>query len=296
MSVNASKICLSGLPLETAEQLSETLELEHEEVVQACAIDIDDEDKGLWRLEVYGRPDGDPDILLDAVKELVSRQNLPSLQPEIIEIENHDWVAKSQSDLAPVRAGRFFVHGSHDRAHRPPGGISIEIEAAQAFGTGHHATTQGCLIALDHLLKQGGPWHVLDLGCGSGVLAIAAALATRRQVMAGDVDPLAVRIATENAVSNGAGSLFRAVTANGARHRQIAEAAPYDLVFANILARPLEVLAPEVASVLAPGGRAILSGLMVNQEARVLGAYRLQGLHLQNRIRLEGWSTLTLAG
>lgn len=295
MSEPTIKICLSGLPLEAAEQLVDAIEHDHGDEIHACALDIDDEETALWRLEIYCAQGADPANLMDGIARLALSLDHPPLRSEIINIEDLDWVSKTQSDLAPVRAGRFFIHGGHDRARRPPSGISIEIEAAQAFGTGHHATTQGCLTAFDRLLMSGPPRHVLDLGCGSGVLAIAAALSTRRRVMAGDIDPLAVRIANENAASNGAGAFVRAVTATGARHREIQAAGPYDLIFANILARPLEMLAPEIVSVLASGGRAILSGLTQNQEARVLSAYRILGLRLQDRIRLDGWSTLTLS-
>ena len=206
----------------------------------------------------------------------------------ITQVEDLDWVSKSQADLVPILAGRFFVHGSHDRHRRPPNGIAIEVDAGQAFGSGHHGTTQGCLIALDRLLKQGRPRNVLDMGCGSGILAIAAARAARCPVVASDIDPVAIRVARHNIKLNAAGTFVRAVTAAGTQHRTIRDAAPYDVVFANILARPLVMLAPRIREVLAPGGRAIVSGLTPNQEPRVIGAYRLQGMRAGTTLKTYG--------
>lgn len=263
--------------------------------VQATALDIEDETKGLWRLEAYVLPGADPVLLGESLAALAANMGLTNVLPEVIAVEDLDWVAKSQSDLSPITAGRFFVHGSHDRHRRPVAGTSVEIDAAQAFGTGHHATTLGCLIAFDRVLKRTRPRSVLDLGCGSGILAIAAALSCRVPVTAADIDPVAVRIAASNAAANGAAAYVRTFAAAGTGHIQISAGAPYEVVFANILARPLEMLAPEIASVLASGGRAILSGLTPAQEARVSSAYLLQRLPIEQRIRINGWSTLVLS-
>ena len=289
------KIRIDGLTPDDAERLSDLLDDVLAGHAQATALDITDEKLGLWRMEIYGADGADPDEACELIAQAAGQQAIDAAMPRILRLEQQDWVAKVQSDLAPVRAGRFFVHGSHDRHRRPPGGISIEIDAAQAFGTGHHATTSGCLCAFDHVIRRARPRRVLDVGCGSGILAIAAARALRRPVVAADIDPLAVRIATGNARRNGVSGLFRAAVAAGTAHRLIRRAGPYDLVFANILARPLEALAPEISSVLAPGGRAILSGLTSDQEARVIRAYRIQNLRLERITVMEGWSTLTLA-
>jgi ribosomal protein L11 methyltransferase len=209
-------------------------------------------------------------------------------------VEERDWVAQSQAGLAPISAGRFFVHGSHDRHRRPPGRHAIEIEAGEAFGTGHHATTKGCLIVFERILKTAPPRRILDIGSGSGILAIAAARATRRRVVAADIDPVATRVAAANARLNGVASLVRTFTAAGTRHAFVRDGGPYDLVFANILARPLIALAPHIRAVLAIGGRAILSGLTVDQEAQVLSAYMSQGLVASLRSRQDDWSTLVV--
>ena len=206
-----------------------------------------------------------------------------------------DWVAQSLKGLAPVAAGRFYLHGSHDRPSRPLNGHPIEIDAGTAFGTGHHGTTRGCLLAFEALAKQGKPARVLDLGCGTGVLGIAAALATKTPVMASDIDPEAVRVSLLNAKANGAGALLKAVTVAGTGHRALRECAPYDVIFANILARPLIHLAPSLARLLTAHGAVILSGLTHDQERMVSAAYRNQGLHHVCRFRLEGWSTLVMA-
>jgi ribosomal protein L11 methyltransferase len=203
-----------------------------------------------------------------------------------------DWVRASLAGLAPVVAGRFVVYGSHDRARRPRG-IGIEIEAALAFGTGHHGTTRGCLLALDRLLKRGRPARVLDVGTGSGVLAIAAAKAARCPVAASEIDPQAARAARANARANGAGALVRVTQAG--RLDTPALAGRYELAFANILLRPLLLLAVPLARKCAPGGALVLSGLLPAQANAALAAYRAQGLVLRRRLDLEGWTTLVLA-
>jgi ribosomal protein L11 methyltransferase len=172
------------------------------------------------------------------------------------------------------------------------GGVSLEIDAGTAFGTGHHGTTSGCLLAFDSLLKQKAPKRILDLGCGTGVLALAAARALRRPVLASDIDPIAVTVTRDNARNNGARPLVSAVTAPGLRHRLIADSAPYDLIFANILARPLIALAHDLTRSLSPGGTLILSGLTRDQERAVRAAYRNRDLIPANPLRIGNWSTL----
>ena len=208
--------------------------------------------------------------------------------------ETRDWVANALAGLKPVRAGRFLVHGSHDRARVRSNDVAIEIEAGLAFGTGHHGTTRGCLLLFDRLLKRRRPAAVLDVGCGAGVLAIAAAKVLRRKVWAGDIDPVAVEVANANARLNGVGRFSRAVVSRGVENAALREGAPYDLIFANILAKPLRLLAPSLAGLAAPDGEAIVSGLLAADADGVLSAWRAQGFFLAERIDLEGWASLRL--
>ncbi len=208
--------------------------------------------------------------------------------------EKRDWVANSLAGLKPVRAGRFLVHGSHDRSRVQANDVAIEIEAGLAFGTGHHGTTRGCLMHFDHLLRRRRPMRVLDVGCGAGVLAIAAAKVLRRKVWLGDIDPVVVSVANANARLNGVGALCRAIVSRGVENAALREAAPYDLVFANILARPLRLLAPSLVAVMSAGGEAIVSGLLLADVPGVLASWRAQGFDLAERIELEGWASLRL--
>ncbi len=206
-----------------------------------------------------------------------------------------DWVRKSQEGLKPVRAGRLLITTKAHETDAPPGALPILIEAGLAFGTGHHATTMGCLLALEWLAKSRAIRNPLDLGCGSGVLGIAAAKLWRCKVWVSDIDPIAVETARANARINDVSPLIKAVTANGVRHPRLVGAGPFDLVSANILARPLVKLAPALAQIAAPGGIVILSGLLKTQENWVRNAYGHQGLALRHRIILDDWSTLILA-
>jgi ribosomal protein L11 methyltransferase len=208
--------------------------------------------------------------------------------------EKRDWVANSLAGLKPVRAGRFLVHGRHDRSRVQPNDVAIEIEAGLAFGTGHHGTTRGCLMHFDRLLKRRRPRHVLDVGCGAGVLAIAAAKVLRHKVWLGDIDPVAVAVANANARLNGVGVLAQAIVSRGVENGAMREAAPYDLVFANILAKPLRLLAPSLAAVIGTDGDAIVSGLLLADVPGVLASWRAQGFDLAERIELEGWASLRL--
>jgi ribosomal protein L11 methyltransferase len=209
-------------------------------------------------------------------------------------VEAKDWVKASLEDLVPVPAGRFVVHGQHDRARVPANKLGIEIEAALAFGTGHHGTTRGCLLLLDHVLKAHHPRRVLDLGTGTGVLAIAAAKALHGVVLASDIDPPSVKVARENAALNQTGSLVKTIRAAGFSAPQFAERGPFDLVLANILANPLRQLAGPMARHLAPSALVILSGLLTHQARSVIAAYRARGLVPLRHLRIEGWSSLLL--
>ena len=213
---------------------------------------------------------------------------------EVAPLPDQDWIKLSQEGLPPVRAGRFFVYGAHDAGQVPPAVIALRIEAGLAFGTGHHETTALCLAALSALAKRRTFTRVLDLGCGTGLLAIGAAKLWRRRVIASDIDPIAVEVTKENARANGEAPMVHAVTADGLTHPAIRTRAPFDLIVANILASPLTQLAPAIARALASGGVLVLSGLLRNQENLVVSFYTPQGLILRARHRDGPWSALVL--
>ena len=203
-----------------------------------------------------------------------------------------DWIKESLIGLRPVTAGRFVVHGAHDRERVPRHCVGLEIEAATAFGTGHHGTTRGCLLALDALARRARrPRHILDLGTGTGILAIAAAKIFRMPVLAVDIDPRSCVVARENARLNGVGSLVTVVHAAGLRAPEVVKRAPFDLVMANILLKPLQRLAAPVARQLMPNARMVMSGILNAQANAALGAYRSQGLVLERSFVLDGWTT-----
>jgi ribosomal protein L11 methyltransferase len=208
--------------------------------------------------------------------------------------DEHDWVANSLAGLKPVKAGRFVVHGAHDRGRVRANDIGVVIDAGLAFGTGHHGTTRGCLLLFDRLLNRRRPRRALDVGCGAGVLAIAAAKVLRRKVWLGDIDPVAVAVANANARLNGVGTHCRALASPGVEARSLREGSPYDLVFANILAKPLRRLAPSLAAVMGARGEAIVSGLIPADVPGVLASWRSQGFYVAERIDLEGWASLRL--
>ncbi|TVQ56503.1 MAG: 50S ribosomal protein L11 methyltransferase [Rhodobacteraceae bacterium] len=244
---------------------------------------------GLWEVGGYFQapPDGLALDLLSAAWG--ARPFVVSKLPE------RDWVAAVRRELSPVRAGRFVVYGEHDADRISPHLIGLRIEAAMAFGTGHHATTQGCLIALDRLSRRmTPPRRVADVGCGTGVLAMAAAKLWRRPATASDIDPVATATARANARANRMGPLVRVACAPGFRTPALREGPPFDLIFANILARPLARLAPDMARRAAPGGRVILSGILDRQAPATEAVYRAWGFRLEDRVRLAGWTALTL--
>ncbi|HXS06299.1 MAG TPA: 50S ribosomal protein L11 methyltransferase [Rhizomicrobium sp.] len=207
-------------------------------------------------------------------------------------LPDQDWIKLSQEGLPPVRAGRFFVYGAHDAGHMPHGVIPMKIEAGLAFGTGHHETTALCLTVLSDLANRRAYREVLDLGCGTGLLAIGAAKLWKRPVLASDIDPVAIEVTHENARGNGVTPLVRGVVADGLVHPALAAGAPYDLIIANILAGPLTRLAPQIVAAMAPGATLVLSGLLHNQENMVLSFYHR--LRFQTRRRQGPWSALVL--
>jgi ribosomal protein L11 methyltransferase len=245
-----------------------------------------------WLMEAYFGVDPDE----AAVRALIALASDEATARSAVfgRTERRDWVANSLAGLKPVRAGRFVVHGRHDRSRVRANDVAIEIEAGLAFGTGHHGTTRGCLMHFDRLLKRRRPKRVLDVGCGAGVLAIAAAKVLKRKVRLGDIDPIAVAVANANASLNGVGVLCQAIVSRGVENVRLREGAPYDLVFANILARPLRLLAPSVAAAMSTDGEAILSGLLLADVAGVLASWRAQGFDLAEWIELEGWASLRL--
>jgi ribosomal protein L11 methyltransferase len=254
------------------------------------AVSLVDIGAGRWRVAMYFRAAPDEKIIRALTAAAAGDAAAKALRFE--RVAATDWVRESLAGLAPVTAGRFIVHGAHDRARVPLNRIGIEIEAALAFGTGHHGTTRGCLLALDSLCKSLPRRRILDLGTGSGVLAIAAARALRQRVLATDIDGSAVRAARANAARNRAGSFVEVIKADGVTAPRLRERAPYDLVLANILLRPLQRLAAPLTRLTAPGARVVLSGLLASQANAAIAAYR--GLALERRIDLDGWTTLVL--
>jgi len=217
--------------------------------------------------------------------------------PQDVKIEilpDIDWVRHALDGLAPVRIRRFFVHGSHDRHKVQPHDLAIEIDAGQAFGTGHHGTTCGCLEMIERIMRRERPRQIADIGTGSGVLAIAAAKRRAVHVLASDIDPLAAHLAHDNVCRNGSARSIQTITAAGLNHRKFRQYAPFDLIIANILARPLMQLAPKLTPFLKKGGSLILSGLLDSQRDAVLAAFRYQGLYHQASFHLSGWATLHL--
>jgi ribosomal protein L11 methyltransferase len=281
---------LTTLPGEDAAQaLADAMERMTPEPTGVGVFEIED-GSGLWEVGGYflEPPDG---VLLEVLATAFGAK--PFALSELPEV---DWVAHVRRELSPVDAGRFFVFGSHDADKVPAGRIPLQIEATVAFGTGHHGTTLGCLLAFDRLLTKGWqPGRVADIGCGTAVLAMAAAATLPEAlVIASDIDRVAVDVAEANVAINGLEGRVDCLEAAGLDHKRIMAAAPYDLIFANILKGPLIELAPGIAANLAAGGRAILSGLLVVQAEAVTEAYVGAGLCLDSRDDIGEWSTLVL--
>ncbi|MBS3649197.1 50S ribosomal protein L11 methyltransferase [Pseudaminobacter sp. 19-2017] len=276
---------------QAAEQFFTLLELEFEEDgLPLASIEVD-EAAGIQEISLY--VDGDP---ADAERRMtsiltshghaepVSREELPDV----------DWVARSLEGLKPVRAGRFFVHGSHDRHLRHIDDLAIEIEAGLAFGTGHHGTTAGCLEMIERVVSNEKPRNALDLGTGSAVLAIGIAKLAHIPVLATDIDPVATGVAEQNVRFNGVADLVNTATATGFDHPAFAANGPFDLIVANILAGPLMDLAPEMARHLSPDGSLILSGILDRQGDAVIAAYMDQRFRHVTTLHREGWVTIHL--
>jgi len=249
------------------------------------------EDGRTWLLEAYFAREPDEAAIRDLVRPFVGAEADKAV---FLPLAQQDWVRASLEGLNPVRAGRILVHGAHDRAAVRPNDVAVEIEAALAFGTGHHGTTKGCLLAFADELKRRPPRRVLDVGTGTGILAFAAAKTLRRPVVAGDIDAEAIRVARENARLNGIGALLRLYVGPGTRSPLADRPGHFDLVFANILAKPLQRLAPALVRVAARDGTLILSGLIARDVPGVLSAYAGLGFRLARRYDLEGWAALVL--
>ncbi len=271
-----------------AEALGEALESLSPEPTGVGVFEIED-DSGLWEVGAYftEAPDEAGLALLATIHG--------AKDFTVSELPETDWVAHVKRELAPVVAGRFFVYGSHDADKVPADKVPLLIEAAMAFGTGHHGTTQGCLRAIDRLAGEVvAPGSVADIGCGTAVLAMAAARIWPVTPVAGDIDPVAVEVAEANLAANDLTGKVEALVAEGLDAPAIAQAAPFDLVFANILLGPLLDLAPGIAGVTAPGGHTILSGLLNEQGDTVIAAYLEAGFVLESRDIHGDWTTLTL--
>ena len=271
-----------------AEALGEALE-ELEPAPTGVGVFEVEDGKGIWEVGGYflDAPDDIDLALLSAAF---------GARPFVVsEVPDQDWVAKVRRELPPVEAGRFFVYGSHDAALLPEGRIALLIEAAMAFGTGHHGTTLGCLRAYDRLLNDAQRFdNILDLGCGTAVLAMSAARMGAASVLASVIDPVAVEVALANVKANGLEGRVGCVESIGFDSPVVQAGAPFDLIFANILKGPLIELAPDMAAHLASGGLAILSGLLIEQADEIVEVYQAQGFDLQTREDLGEWSALTL--
>ncbi|WP_421857870.1 50S ribosomal protein L11 methyltransferase [Oricola sp.] len=254
------------------------LEIDEAEQLHEVSVYVDGETDDVAAVETRMRH------LAGPAGNAIAREILPDI----------DWVAKSLEGLKPIRAGRFLLHGRHDRDAVQAGDIALEIEAGQAFGTGHHGTTAGCLEMFERIAAASPPRNALDLGTGTGVLAIAIARLCRCPVLATDIDPIATVVAQTNARQNGASAYVRFETATGFSHRAFAEEGPFDLVVANILARPLMRMAPQIATHLAPGGSVILSGILESQRWMVLAAFRNAGLYHRRTLQRGEWIAMHL--
>lgn len=285
----ATFTALTTLDGEAAGQaLGEALELLDPAPTGIGVFEVED---GLGRWEVGGYFTEKPDIA-----GLALLTTLHGAAPFVVSrVEDRDWVAQVRRELHPVDAGRFTVYGAHDAHRVGENRVGLRIEAAMAFGTGHHGTTRGCLELTERLIRRGfAPRRVADVGCGTGVLAMAAARIWRCPCMAGDIDGIAVDTTRENARANDLAPWVQSFRSAGLRHARIRASAPFDLLYANILAGPLKRLAPDISAVMAPGGHVVLSGLLNSQATSVAKVFAGFGLPVADRVRLGEWTSLCL--
>lgn len=256
--------------------------------------------QGAWRLQALCRQRPDKNVLRRAVAAAAASSGIEVPAVAVETLAERDWLALNREQFPPVQAGRFFIARSHDGANGRGrrgrgGGVRLTLDAGPAFGSGTHESTRGCLLAIDRVASRRRFHKGLDLGCGSGILSLAMAAALKIPVVAADIDDWAVRTTAANVRANGLGQWVRVHKSNGLKASGVRLAAPYDLIVANILARPLVAMAPAIARHLARPGTVILAGLLRTQEAALVAAYRAQGLRLAGRIRIGGWSTLIFA-
>lgn len=285
MTYNPQQIIARG-PRKVAESAAEALDADLDLEGMTYSILEEDEDRDLWRIDAFPTTEEED----QRIQEVLSDHGGLVVTAEAL--ADADWLAMALSGLPPVRAGRFFVYGIHDLGRTPVNAVNLRIEAGAAFGTGHHGTTVGCLIAYNDLLKKSAFKRVLDVGAGTGVLAIAASKTGTPVAVGTDIDPISVRISNENATLNQSRARF--VYANGLNHRLVRQDAPYDLVFANILARPLVGLSMSIRGALKRKGLVILSGLLRTQERFVKAAYLSHGFKVVRRIHRDAWCTLVM--
>lgn len=276
-----------------AEQVLEALSDLFGEEDYAIATQEVDEARGIWEASIYMTADEEP--LIAERFDMLVKERFADLAIQREVLPDIDWIAKSLEGLKPVRAGRFLVHGSHDADKVGVSDIGILIDAGQAFGTGHHGTTAGCLNMINDVLKSRKVRNALDLGTGSGVLAIAVHRMSRIPVVATDIDPVATLVAKQNARRNRVQNGIRFATAPGFHHSVFRENAPFDLIIANILARPLMKLAPDLVRHLSSTGTVILSGILAGQRWKVISAYRGAGLRHLRTTWMNGWVTIELS-
>lgn len=284
--VLGSLVCPREMAARLSDAVSEMLDADY------TATAAFEEPGGSWRVEFYLRDDEDAARIREIVAEAADEEVARAIQFEALQAR--DWISKSLEGLKVVRAGRFAIHGSHDRDRIKANETGIEIEAALAFGTGHHGTTLGCLRALNEIARTHKPKRILDVGTGTAVLAIAAARAFQSPVIATEIDRPSVVVAKENIRANRAGALVEVLHTGSLRLPVIAQYAPYDLIFANILLPVLKQLSRDVAGLAAPGATVILSGLLPHQALAALTRYQALGFRLRKNETIENWTTLTL--
>ena len=273
-----------------AEELYQKMDAAFEDDAYPLAITEIDEAKAIYEVSLYVEEDEKAGVQARLAQILGVNQD----EIEIEVLPDIDWVQHSLEGLNPVRAGRFFIHGSHDRDKVMPNDLAIEIEAGQAFGTGHHGTTVGCLELLAEVMANEKPQNALDLGTGSGILAIGMALIAPIRILATDIDPIAINVAKENFALNGVSDTITAITATGLDDNEITSRAPFDLIVANILANPLIELAPQMVPAKAKNGSIVLSGILEEQHDRVVKAYQDQGAKYIKTLHHEGWVAIHL--
>ncbi len=281
------------LPFSALEGFENALEDEDRALISSEIQEGDE--KGLWQLDVIFEQKPEEEALKNTLIKTAQMLEIAVPQYTLEPLEQKDWLKENLNSFEPVCVGQYYIYGSHIQTPPPRRKLSLKIDAATAFGSGEHFTTKGCLMAMEELSKLYRPKRILDMGCGSGILALSAALTFKTNILACDIDEESVRVTKQNAKNNGLSRYVRAVSGNGYKPMIVRSRAPYDLVLSNILARPLTLMAKDLAAVLSPYGFGVLSGLLTTQESWVINAHKNVGLHLKKRYRLNGWSTLIVS-